>query len=389
MIAVMHDFVAMLVNGAADVSSSARSWSAAGALLVLLWIALATLLPPILRRIESHSSAREDGRSDRLQRNLDWATERRKIFADYEKVRRSLNIAGPSTGVVATEEFKVNSRGVELFTKSWLPESGQPKGLIFYCHGYGDTISFFFEGIARRLARAQYAVFGMDYEGFGLSSGLHGYIESFDVLVDDVIEHYSSIRERKEFTGLPCFLFGESMGGAIAIKAHLKQPKVWDGAVLVAPMCKIADDMYPPWILVQILKALVPVFPKSKLLPTRDLAAYAFKDPEKRKKAYHNVVGYVDRPRLRTAWELLVTTQEIESSMRQVSLPLLILHGGADKVTDPSVSKALYDNASSTDKRLYLYEGVYHGILEGEPDDTIDRVLADICSWLDLHSKQN
>lgn len=34
----------------------------------------------------------------------------------------------------------------------------------------------------------------MDYPGFGLSEGLHGYIPSFDRLVDDVIEQYSKIK---------------------------------------------------------------------------------------------------------------------------------------------------------------------------------------------------
>ncbi len=29
------------------------------------------------------------------------------------------------------------------------------------------------------------------------------------------------------------------MGGAVALKAHLKYPDLWDGAVLVAPMCKV------------------------------------------------------------------------------------------------------------------------------------------------------
>lgn len=28
------------------------------------------------------------------------------------------------------------------------------------------------------------------------------------------------------------------MGGAVALKVHLKQPDSWDGAILVAPMCK-------------------------------------------------------------------------------------------------------------------------------------------------------
>ena len=69
----------------------------------------------------------------------------------------------------------------------------------------------------------------------------------------------------------------------------------------------------------------------------------------------------------------------------QVSLPLLILHGKEDKVTDPSVSQALYEKANSRDKKLNLYTDAYHALLEGEPDETILQVLGDIVSWLDQH----
>jgi len=50
--------------------------------------------------------------------------------------------------------------------------------------------------MARKLASAGYGVHAMDYPGFGLSDGLHGYIPSFDRLVDDVIEQYSKIKGR-------------------------------------------------------------------------------------------------------------------------------------------------------------------------------------------------
>jgi len=43
----------------------------------------------------------------------------------------------------------------------------------------------------------------------------------------------------KEVRELPHFLFGQSMGGAVALKIHLKQQKEWDGVLLVAPMCKV------------------------------------------------------------------------------------------------------------------------------------------------------
>lgn len=62
---------------------------------------------------------------------------------------------------------------------------------------------------------------------------------------------------------------------------------------------------------------------------------------------------------------------------------MLILHGASDKVTDPQVSRFLYEKCSSEDKTLKLYEGSYHCILEGEPDDTILTVINDIISWLD------
>lgn len=49
-------------------------------------------------------------------------------------------------------------------------------------------------GIARKLASSGYGVFAMDYVGFGLSEGLHGFVPSFEKLVDDVIEHYSKVK---------------------------------------------------------------------------------------------------------------------------------------------------------------------------------------------------
>lgn len=49
-------------------------------------------------------------------------------------------------------------------------------------------------GIAKKLASAGYGVFAMDYPGFGLSDGLHGYIPSLDRLVDDVAEHFSKVK---------------------------------------------------------------------------------------------------------------------------------------------------------------------------------------------------
>lgn len=70
----------------------------------------------------------------------------------------------------------------------------------------------------------------------------------------------------------------------------------------------------------------------------------------------------------------------------QVTLPFFVLHGEADTVTDPEVSRALYDRAASADKTLKLYPGMWHGLTSGEPDGNVETVFADIVEWLDRRS---
>lgn len=53
--------------------------------------------------------------------------------------------------------------------------------------------------------------------------------------------------EDPDFRTLPSFLFGQSMGGAVALKIHLKQPNAWSGAILVAPMCKVCITTFFLW----------------------------------------------------------------------------------------------------------------------------------------------
>nr|CAD1842332.1 unnamed protein product [Ananas comosus var. bracteatus] len=320
--------------------------------------------------------------------NLDHAPDRRRVREAFKEAQLGIDhclFKAQYAGVKTKESYVRNSRGIEIFSKSWLPENSRIKALVCFCHGYGDTCTFFFEGIAKKIASAGYGVFALDYPGFGLSEGLHGYIPSFDALVDDVIEHFSKIKANPEYKGIPSVLFGQSMGGAVALKIHFKQPDAWDGAILVAPMCKIAEDVVPSWPVQQILICIAKILPREKLVPQKDLAELAFKDLKKREQTSYNIIAYKDKPRLRTALEMLRTTQEIESRLEEVSLPLIILHGEADLVTDPSVSKALYEKASSSDKKLCLYKDAYHSLLEGEPDETIFSVLDDIISWLDAH----
>ena len=56
-------------------------------------------------------------------------------------------------------------------------------------------------------------------------------------------------------------------------------------------------------------------------------------------------------------------------------------------VTDPRSSEALYEEASSTDKSLRIYDGCWHTLTSGEPDEVVAAVLKDVTSWLDARSE--
>ncbi|KAK4423561.1 Caffeoylshikimate esterase [Sesamum alatum] len=332
-----------------------------------------------------------EGVSDELNsiasQNLDNAAARRRVRSAFANVQQQLDhvlFKMAPAGIRTEEWYEINSNGQEIFCKSWLPKPGvRIKGALCFCHGYGDTCTFFFEGIAKHIAASGYGVYAIDHPGFGLSEGLHGYVPSFDAVVDNVIEQYRIMKGRPEIRGLLRFIFGQSMGGAVALKALLKTPNEWDGIVLVAPMCKISEEMTPPVPLQKVLIFLSKLMPQAKLVPQKDLTDLAFRESKKKQMAPYNVISYSDQTRLKTAVELLNATKYIESQVEKVASPMLILHGAADKVTDPRVSQFLYDKASSTDKTLKLYEGGFHCILEGEPDDRILAVLSDIISWLD------
>lgn len=285
------------------------------------------------------------------------------------------------------EGFVTNSRGMELFTTEWVPSGREPKALVFLCHGFAVDCSTFWKDTGERLAAGGYATFGIDYEGHGCSEGLRAYIPAIEPLVADCAAHFRSVRERAEYAGKPAFLFGESMGGAVALLiGGQAPPQEYRGAVLLAPMVKISDNLKPPAVVILALRLLARVLPTWKVVPVKDIMDLANQDPTKKEKMKGNPLLYKDKPRLGTARTLLNISNDLERRMHEVSMPFLLLHGAADVVTDPDVSRDLYEKAESDDKTLRLYPGMWHSLIEGELDQNIEIVYKDIFDWLDARS---
>ena len=80
-----------------------------------------------------------------------------------------------------------------------------------------------------------------------------------------------------------------------------------------------------------------------------------------------------------TVAELVRADERLSSEFSQITLPVLILHGTADKAAKPGGSQVFFDAAGSTDKTLKLYEGHVHDLLNDLEKET---VMADIKRWI-------
>ena len=65
--------------------------------------------------------------------------------------------------------------------------------LLIYVNTNNSIGAILLSDTGMRLAKAGYAVFGIDCEGHGKSDGLSGYIQNFDDLVLDSVSFFGSV----------------------------------------------------------------------------------------------------------------------------------------------------------------------------------------------------
>jgi acylglycerol lipase len=281
-----------------------------------------------------------------------------------------------------------------LMTSVMTPRKGDIKAVVCFCHGYTDNCSFSKRMECQRLVKAGIAFVTIEYEGHGRSDGPLGLISDWDELIDDVTQYFQHVVvDDKRFRNLPVFLMGESMGGAVSYSVYNRIPHVFRGVIFVCPMCKISDDMLPPGYVIDFLKWIIGPTGTTSLLgylpiaPSRNnLSDVTHRVPEKAAMLSRCPTVFGRNPRLATARELIRVTQRISNNLSDFDAPFLVLHGKADRVTDPDLSQALYDESKSTDKSIQLYDGMWHSLTGGEPDENVDRVFNDIIAWIEERS---
>ena len=262
--------------------------------------------------------------------------------------------------------------GMQLFTQQWQP-AGATKGVVLIVHGISEH-SGRYAHVAAHLAEHGYATYSYDQRGHGRSPGLRAYVERFDDYLSDLDSYVAQVR--LSMGKQPLFLLGHSMGGTVAALYTITRQPAFNGLILSSAALKVPANVSP--LLVRVASLLSAVAPKRPItkLEINNLA----RDPAVVQRYQADTLCYQGATRARTGAEILNAMQRIQAAAYKLTLPLLIFHGTADRITDPAGSQMVYDRAQSTDKTLTWYPDGYH---ETFNDLDQGRVLGDLTTWLD------
>jgi alpha-beta hydrolase superfamily lysophospholipase len=271
---------------------------------------------------------------------------------------------------VIADEGTFESAGLQIFFRSWRP-SLAPRAAVVIVPGF-NSHSAYYGWTAQGLVADRLAVYALDLRGRGKSDGEPFYVETFDDYVSDVSNCVALVKSREP--GVPLYLLGHSAGGVVACLFALDHP-----AALAGLICEsFAYQLPAPDFALAVFKGLSHLAPHAHILHlknedfSRDPQAVAAMNADP-------LIAHEIQP-TRTLAAMVRADERLTQGFPSVTLPVLILHGSADKATKPNGSQLFYDAAGSKDKTLKLYEGHVHDLLN---DLGKEAVMADVKVWFE------
>jgi acylglycerol lipase len=259
--------------------------------------------------------------------------------------------------------------GLKIFMRSWRPE-GQVRGVVVIVHGF-NSHSGEYGWVAEQLVASRLAVYAPDLRGRGESDGERFFVNSFSEWVGDVAMVVTLAKSREP--AAPVFLLGHSAGGVVSCLYALEHQTELAGLICES----FAHEVPAPDFALSVFKGLSHVAPHAHILRLKN--EDFSRDPKvvQAKNSDPLIVNEIQPTQ--TLAEMVRADERLRNEFPRITLPVLILHGTADKATRPSGSQRFYDTAGSTDKTLKLYEGHFHDLLN---DLDKEVVMADIKAWV-------
>lgn len=264
--------------------------------------------------------------------------------------------------------------GLELYYQCWQPD-GQPRAVVVIVHGIGEH-SGRYMNVVNQLVPHGYAVYSFDNRGHGRSPGQRGYLNAWAEFREDVRAFLKKVREQEP--GRSVFLMGHSLGSLIVGDYVLRDPSGLKGTILSGLATEPAGAA--PAYLVAIARLLSRLWPTFSMASGLEAAAIS-RDPAA-VQAYQADPLVHDRVTPRYGTEALATVEWVKTHASEMKIPVLLLHGGADRLVSSAGSQRFFEAVPLADKELHIYPDGYH---EPHNDLQHEQVMADLEGWLERH----
>jgi acylglycerol lipase len=271
----------------------------------------------------------------------------------------------------------VTADGRHLPLRRWLP-AGRVKAVILALHGFNDY-SNAFTAPAEEWARDGIATYAYDQQGFGAAPE-HGRWPGRAVLAADATAACGVFR--RLYPGVPLYLLGESMGGAVAVvamtgEAGMPVPDV-DGVILTAPAVwgRATMGLVPRvalWIAARVMPGLTLTGQGLHILASDNI-------PMLRALGRDPLV--IKETRVDAIWGLVNLMDAALAAAPRLRVPLLVMYGEHDQLI-PKEPMDRFVHGLPRDARdrrvLAYYPHGYHMLLR---DLEGPMVSADVAGWV-------
>ena len=259
-----------------------------------------------------------------------------------------------------------------IYYQNWLPEI-PPRAILLIVHGLNEH-SGRYKHMAAYFTGKGYGVYGMDLVGHGKSSGTRSFAKDFPAFINPILSYLDMIKETHP--GKPVFLIGHSMGGLIGAYFLIDHHGKVSGAVLSGPLVMVPE--YVSDFTIRIGKFISKILPKFRLIGI-DKSGIS-RDPEVVKAYINDPLVYNGKFTARISSVINEGIDYVADHGSKITSPLLILHGGDDRICDPAWSTYLHNLISSQQNKLIIYDDLYHEVYN-EPEQ--ESVFNDVLNWLE------
>lgn len=268
------------------------------------------------------------------------------------------------------------SDDVQIFYRRCAAQPERARMVI--AHGLGEH-SGRYGNVVSLLMEAGVSAWMPDHRGHGRSGGKRGHVRHFMQYVTDL--RIMMDRTRQDMPAdMPCFLFGHSLGGLIALFFAQQFPDLVDGLVISSPALGMVIEV--PAVKKIAGRVMSSVYPGLSMGNELDAAKISH-DPEV-VRAYENDPLVHDRVSARFFTEFMSAMETVNQHASAIQAPLLLQLAGDDHLVNASASRRFFENLQIEDKTLHVYDGLYHEIYN-ETESKRQQVLQDLFAWLKDH----